>query len=263
MLLKSIKIIDNKINHYPFNLKLFQKELLLDTNNPVTIFVGENGSGKSSLLKLLQGKLNLVEIHLPGEEIKDSIDSKSVEISPSLGKIKGFYFESLTFVNYIEYIQKELSESKKEIQRIDNEYKNKSDYARSMAKSPYSRTISDLNNMYSNDLSQSSHGESYLDFFASRIRDNQLYILDEPETPLSVQNQLTLMAMIMEATNRGCQFVIATHSPILTAIPNALIYEIIDNEFVKTEYENIQSIQLLKQFLNNKEQFLRHFAKED
>ena len=116
--------------------------------------------------------------------------------------------------------------------------------------------------MYSKDLAKSSHGESYLDFFSSRIKDNQIYLLDEPETPLSVQNQLTLMAMILEASERGCQFIIATHSPILAAIPKAIIYEIKNESFVRTDYENIGSISLLKQFLNNKEQFLRHFERE-
>jgi predicted ATPase len=63
----------------------------------------------------------------------------------------------------------------------------------------------------------------------------------------------------MNATKRGCQFIIATHSPIIAAIPNALLYQIADDKFVKTEYDDIESIQLLKQFLNNKEQFLRYF----
>ncbi|MBN2877183.1 MAG: AAA family ATPase [Bacilli bacterium] len=253
MLIEKIHIQPNHPDQYPLNLPLFQKEVVLNVNNAVTVFVGENGSGKSSLLKLLQGKLGLIEIQLPGQEIKNKINAKQVTLSPSLGKLKGFFFESLSFINYIEYIQKEIADSMKEIQRIDEEYKGKSDYVKSLAKSPFARTIGELKGMYSKDLSQSSHGEAYLDFFSSRIRDKQIYLLDEPETPLSVQNQLTLMAMILEATKRGCQFIIATHSPILAAIPDSLIYEIKDNEFVNTEYEEITSISLLKQFLNNKE----------
>jgi len=263
MLLESIKTQPDNPELYPYNLKLFQKEVYLDVNSPVTVFVGENGSGKSSLLKILQGKLRLIEIKLPGQVIIHKINEKGIELRPSLGKLKGFFFESLTFINYIEYIQREIAESKAEIGRIDLEYKDKSDYAKGMAKSPYLRTISELKSLYTRDLSQSSHGESYLDFFASRIRDNQIYLLDEPETPLSVQNQLTLMAMIMEASKRGCQFIIATHSPILAAIPNALIYEIRNDEFVKTEYEEIESINMLKQFLNDKNQFIRHLQNEE
>jgi predicted ATPase len=259
MLIENIKITPPTHQDYPFNLDLFKLEINLDVNAPVTLFLGENGSGKSSLLKLLQSKLKLIEIKIPEFDKVSKYDAKTVSINPSLGKVKGFFFESLTFINYIEYIKKEIMDSKENIKRVDMEYKNKSDYARMMAKSPYSKTIYELENMYSKDLAHSSHGESYLDFFSSRIKDNQIYLLDEPETPLSTQNQLTLTAMIMAATNRGCQFIIATHSPIIAAIPKALIYQISDDKFVKTKYDDIASIQLLKQFLNNKEQFLRYF----
>jgi predicted ATPase len=259
MLVETIKITPPTHQDYPFNLDLFKSEINLDVNAPVTLFLGENGSGKSSLLKLIQSKLNLVEIKIPEFDKASKYDAKTVSIRPSLGKLKGFFFESLTFINYIEYIKKEIMDSKGNIKRVDMEYKNKSDYAKMMAKSPYSKTIYELENMYSKDLAHSSHGESYLDFFSSRIKENQIYLLDEPETPLSTQNQLSLTAMIMAATKRGCQFIIATHSPIIAAIPQALIYEINNDKFVKTEYDEIESIQMLKQFLNNKEQFLRYF----
>ena len=259
MLIETIKITTPTHQDYPFNLDLFKSEINLDVNAPVTLFLGENGSAKSSLLKLIQSKLNLVEIKIPNLDKVSSYDSKTVSFYPRLSKLRGFFFESLTFINYIEYVKKEIADSKENIKRVDMEYKNKSDYAKMMAKSPFSKTIYELENMYSKDLALSSHGESYLDFFSSRIKDNQIYLLDEPETPLSTQNQLTLTAMIMSATKRGCQFIIATHSPIIAAIPNALLYQIADDKFVKTEYDDIESIQLLKQFLNNKEQFLRYF----
>lgn len=259
MLLETIKITPQNNKQYPFNLSLFQNHIYLNVNAPVTLFLGENGSGKSSLLKLLQAKLALFKIQLPDYIKEDKFDDKAVFLTPALGKIRGFYFESLTFINYIDYVKDEINQSKENIERVNIEYKNKSNYAKQMAKSPYSKTISELENMYSKDLTKSSHGEAYLDFFASRIKDNQLYILDEPETPLSVQNQLTLTAMIINAVKRGCQFIIATHSPVISAIPEAIIYEIKNNQFEKTDYDDIESIQLLKQFLNNKDQFLRYF----
>lgn len=262
MLLETIKITPLNNNQYPFNLSLFQNAINLNVKAPVTLFLGENGSGKSSLLKLLQAKLSLFKIQLPEYIKEDKFDDKSVFLTPSLGKIRGFYFESLTFINYIDYIKDEINSSKENIERVNVEYKNKSNYAKQMAKSPYTKTISELENMYSKDLAKSSHGEAYLDFFASRIKDNQLYILDEPETPLSIQNQLTLTAMIINAVKRGCQFIIATHSPVISAIPGALIYEIKNNQFEQTDYNDIESIKLLKQFLNNKEQFLRYFNDE-
>lgn len=258
MLIDKIEIKTPNSTEYPFNLELFKKDVKLNTNAPVTFIVGENGSGKSSLIKLLQAKLNLVEIKLPNQKVSKRIKGNTVKLTPSLGRLKGFYFESLTYIKYIEYIQEEIAYSKSEIERVDREYAGKSDYVKGLAKSPFARTIGELSNMYSRDLSMVSHGESYLEFFSSRIRDNQIYLLDEPETPLSSQNQLAILAMIIEATKKGCQFIISTHSPILTAIPGSIIYEIIDNEFVKTTYEDIESIKLLKHFLNSEEQFLRH-----
>ena len=259
MLLESIIFNPCDLEEYPYNLILFKNKMELDVNSSVSIFVGENGSGKSTLLKLLQAKLSLIEIHLPQFEVIKGLNPLGIDYLPKLGKKKGFFFESQKFINYIDYIQREIADSKAELKRIDIEYTGKSDYAKMMAKTPHRRTIAELQNMYSKDLSRASHGESYLDFFSSRIKDNQIYLLDEPETPLSIQNQLTLTAMIIEASKRGCQFIIATHSPVITAIPGAIIYEIQNNEFKKIEYEEIESIQLLKQFLNNKEQFLRYF----
>lgn len=259
MLLDTIEINPTNQTDYPFNLGLYQKPIKLSLDNPVTIFVGENGCGKSSLLKLIQSQLSLVKIKLPEDNQSLSIDQSLVKLYPRLGKLKGFFFESIKFINYVAYIQREKANAEAEIERVDKTYKHKSSYSKMMAKTPFKRTIYELDNMYTRDFAKSSHGEAYLDFFASRIKDNQIYLLDEPETPLSIQNQLTLMVMIMEATKRGCQFIIATHSPILVAIPNALIYEIENDEFIKTDFDNIKSIQLLKQFLNNKEQFLRHF----
>lgn len=259
MLIDRINIYPDENKNYPFNLELYKSEINLDLKASVVLFLGENGCGKSTLLKIIQSKLNLIRIKLPNTSDDFKIDNNQIKVSPSLSKVKGFFFESIAFINYIEYVQNEISESKENIQRVEKEYKNRSNYAKMMAKSPYSKTIYELENMYSQDLSKSSHGESYLDFFSSRIKDNQLYLLDEPETPLSIQNQLTLTAMIIEATKRGCQFLIATHSPILAAINNAIIYEIKNDVFTKVKYDDIESIKLLKQFLNNKDQFLRYF----
>ncbi|MGD9910424.1 MAG: ATP-binding cassette domain-containing protein [Candidatus Izemoplasmatales bacterium] len=257
--LKRIQITSPNHRNYPYNLPLFEGESRLCFTSDVVIIVGDNGSGKSSLLKLIQDRLHLYEISDPTPHPLIKLDTSTMTLDYYLSKPKGFFFESQKFINYITYINNELEASKEEIKRVDEEYINASDYAKMMAKSPHQKTIYELKNMYSKDLSKSSHGESYLDFFSSRIKENQLYLLDEPETPLSVQNQLTLLSMIMDARKHNNQFIIATHSPILSAIPGAQIFEIKDQTFVETTYEEISSIKLLKQFINHKEQFLKHF----
>ncbi len=256
MLLEKITIEAEKSGRYPYDLSLFKNGVELNLDSPVTVIVGENGTGKSSLLKIIQAKLSLVEIQLPNNE-SYKWKTDNVIAKYGLGKPKGFFFESVKFINYIEYIENEIAYSKSEMSRIDTEYKNKSDYTKSLAKSPFARTIYELENMYDKDLAKSSHGESYLDFFSSRIKANQIYLLDEPETPLSFQNQLTLVSLIMSALKENCQFIIATHSPVIAAVPNARIYEIEKDAFIEKDYEEIESFGLLSQFLNNREQFLR------
>ena len=262
MLIDKIIIERKDIKSYPYNLPLFRKNIDINTASAVTILLGNNGSGKSSLMKVIQSRLKLVEINYPKKEKPIKLISSNIKLMPSLGKLKGFFFESLSFIHYMDYMQKEIREAEEEIERIDQTYKGHSDYAKMMAKSPHAKTIYELKNMYQRDLTQISHGEAYLDFFSSRIKDKQIYLLDEPETPLSVQNQLTLMVMIMDAVKRGCQFIIATHSPILTAFPKANIYEIKDEQLIKTSYDDVESIQTLKQFLNQKEQFIKHLYTE-
>ncbi|MFP4286748.1 MAG: AAA family ATPase [Candidatus Izemoplasmataceae bacterium] len=251
------------IQAYPYQLPLFKQSFTLQLNSPFTIILGDNGSGKSSILKRLQGILKLISIALPHQVKDDILYDKGVKISPSLGRLKGFYFESLKFINYVEYVKKELLDAKKELNRVDLEYKDKSAYAKMMAKGPFNKTIAELNHLYTKDLSTQSHGESYLDFFASRIKDNGIYLLDEPETPLSTSNQLTLLSMIMDASQKGCQFIIATHSPILASLPNAIIYEIKDKSIERKDYDAVESFTLLKEFMNHKDHFLYHLTKKE
>lgn len=258
MLIEEITLTKTNKKTYPLNLKLLNQNIKMDVSAPVTIIWGDNGSGKSSFLKLINTKLKLFEINHPHKVFEPIKHFNTVSIKPNLTKPKGFYFDSLVFINYIDFMKAELKDARDNINRVDNEYMGKTEYSKIMAKSPYKRTIHELTNMYDRDLSKSSHGEAFLDFFSSRIKDKQIYLLDEPETPLSIQNQLTLLAMIIEATKRGCQFIIASHSPIIAAFPNAIIYEINDEHFVKRDFDKIDNIKVLKQFLNQKEQFLKH-----
>ncbi|MBU0996701.1 MAG: hypothetical protein KKE16_01525 [Firmicutes bacterium] len=259
MLITQINIDPNPDNGFPFFLPIFQKPIHVTIHKPVLILVGDNGTGKSSLMKTVQQKLGLYEIEMNDFIKKDKIDVTSVNVSYHLSKPKGFFFESSKFITYLEYINKEKTLAEEELKRVEKEYRNSSDFAQQMASTPFKRTIGELNGMYKHDLSKSSHGESYLDFFTSRLRPGQLYLLDEPETPLSVQNQLTLLALILDGVKQDCQFIIATHSPILSAIPHAQIIEIKNQQLIEIKYEEIESIQLLKQFINHKDQFLKHF----
>ena len=76
-----------------------------------------------------------------------------------------------------------------------------------------------------------------------------LYLMDEPEAALSYVNQLALIYLMQDAVSDGCQFVLATHSPILTACPGAAIYEIDEGRLTPSDYEHLSSVQFLSHFL--------------
>lgn len=264
-LIKKIKKTNTKDNHYPYSIKSFQRLDCLDLDHDMIILVGDNGSGKSTFLEILANKLNLYRI-------SDDLNYNDIEfigLKKEVGgfevnhlvKPKGFFFRSEDFITYIKYLDQTKNEALAEINLINEEYKNKSSFSKGLAKMPHIRTIVDIDNMYQRKLNEQSHGESYLDFFKSRLRPNCLYLLDEAEMPLSVSNQLVLMVMMKDAIDEGCQFIIATHSPVLMSYPKACIYNLNDEGFIKTDYEDIASVKLLKDFLNNKEIYLNQLFK--
>ncbi len=105
-------------------------------------------------------------------------------------------------------------------------------------------------------LHEQSHGESFLALIMNRFGPRGLYILDEPESALSTRRQLALLARMRELVKTGSQFIIATHSPILTAFPNALIYELSASGIQPIAYEETDQFQLTKRFLEDPSTFL-------
>ena len=103
-----------------------------------------------------------------------------------------------------------------------------------------------------------SHGESFMDVFAGRLRPGGLYLLDEPEAPLSPKRQLSLLAVVNYAVRGGAQFVIATHSPILLAYPGARIYSFDHTPVVDVKYADLEHVTVVRDFLMDPERHLRH-----
>ena len=102
-----------------------------------------------------------------------------------------------------------------------------------------------------------SHGESFLQLAQSNFKANGLYLLDEPEAALSPQRQLTLLLEIVNCAKEDSQFIMVTHSPILLGIPGAEILSFDGGQIHPIEYEETDSYQVTKLFIENKEQLLR------
>lgn len=111
-------------------------------------------------------------------------------------------------------------------------------------------------------LHAQSHGESFLALVQNRFSGRGLYILDEPEAALSPSRQLTLMAEIHALVRRDSQFIIATHSPILIAMPGSVIFELSDRGISPVPYRETEHYQLTRSFLENPERMLRYLLDE-
>lgn len=120
-----------------------------------------------------------------------------------------------------------------------------------------------LNNYGGKSLHAQSHGESFLSLMLNRFRGNGLYILDEPEAALSPQRQLTMLVRIRELVQANSQLIIATHSPLLMAYPEADIFVLSEKGAVKTAFEETEHYTIMRHFLENPDKMLRYLFDRD
>ena len=103
-----------------------------------------------------------------------------------------------------------------------------------------------------------SHGQAFLRLFESRMGAQSLWFMDEPEAPLSFQSQLALLGMVDVLAKRGSQFVIATHSPVLLALPGAAIYEFVPGGVHQSRWDDLDLVNDVRAFLTAPDRFFRH-----
>ena len=245
---------------YPMCLPFIEKFSTIKFTHDITILTGTNGSGKTTLLEIMASLLsaNRVSFNLVETDKQKQIESqvKYFTLATSGRAKSNFYFSGEEFIQYIKWVDQEKHEARKALVEIDEEYGNNT-YAKNLAQTPHLRTLDELNQLYANDLAKQSHGQGYLDFFSNRLQEHGLYLLDEPESALTYENQYVLSLEIREALNMGCQFIIATHSPIITAIPEAQIFEITDEGIDETSYDQLDNTRFLKMFLSSPERMFR------
>lgn len=110
---------------------------------------------------------------------------------------------------------------------------------------------------------EQSHGESFLELMTNRLRGDGLYLLDEPEAALSPQRQLAFLVAMDDLVQCESQFVIATHSPIIMAYPKATIYEFSAQGIRKVSYRDTEHFRVTHAFLERPEQTLRQLLEEE
>ncbi len=240
---------------YPFNIVSFDK---INLEYPVVFFTGSNGSGKSTILNAIANLSNSISL---GKEAFKYDYNKAYSLSFSQKLKRGYYFTSEDFYTYLIWAKKDYQVNQEMLSEASARHTNKEGLGYILETNLHKNNSAALNSIVDNYL-KVSHGEGYIDFFKSRLRANTLYLLDEPETPLSFQNQLSLLALIDEYTKLGSQFIICTHSPILLAYPNAKIYYFEDG-VESLEYSDHPIVKDYKYFLDSPDRFMYHLLKSE
>ncbi|MEA3443010.1 MAG: AAA family ATPase [Chloroflexota bacterium] len=214
---------------YPFSLKILQKTQNMVFTGPVTFFVGENGTGKSTLLKAMCRKCGVYiweadllnrrfELNPYEERLFDFIDVEWTD-----GPVYGSFFSSQIFQDFVRFLDG------------------------SAAADP-----GILKYFGGKSLLTQSHGQSLISLFEARYRIKGIYFMDEPETALSPKNQLELLKMLKVFSQRGdAQFIIATQCPILMACPGATIFSFDYIPVKPVRYEETEHFQIYKDFMGH------------
>jgi predicted ATPase len=228
-ILRHIELMREKVpdwSAYPFAIPAVSKLPRLELNPQVTFFVGDNGSGKSTLIEAIAIKA--------GFNPEGGTKNFTTALHPSESKLHaylrlargarreagGFFLRAETMFN------------------VSTEAEGYREYGWE-------------------DLHDKSHGEAFLWVAVNRFRDRGLFILDEPESALSPQRQLALLGRMHQLVNKGSQFIISTHSPILMAYPDATIYSLSRAGIEQVSYRDTEHYAVTKTFLQDPDKMLR------
>lgn len=259
-MIKTLRFKPFDHDQYPFNIPCIKQIDSLDLSSPITIFVGDNGSGKSTLLKAIayyNNSINVSSHNMESSYYKEIKDLASkMKCTYDVKTRNGFFFSGEEFITYINQLKQMKQDLKEDLKRIDEEYKHKSLFAQGQARMAAAGQLYAMNNAYDGELKEKSHGEGFLEFFKQRMHREGIYLLDEPETPLSAVNQYKLVVMITDLVKAGSQVILATHSPIIMALNGAKIYNFTEDAVEEIEYEDIESVVFMKHFLNHKNNYI-------
>jgi len=204
----------------------------------VTFLVGENGSGKSTLVEALaiasgfNAEGGSARTRFSTRASHSGLHAALVVERARLRPMNGFFLRAESFFEFATVAE--------------------------ATSGPLA-----MENVFERSLHEQSHGESFLALALERFGPRGLYILDEPEAALSLTGQLALMRRIHDLVRAHSQFVVATHSPILLGYPDAAIFELGAEGVTPREYEETDQYQLTRDFLENRDRFLRHLLVED
>jgi len=190
---------------------------------------------------------------------------KALRLSWARRTTRGFFLRAEDFFGFAKRLARMRAELIVEMREAAELYKagGRSQTALGLKQGPLQASIAELEKRYGAELDANSHGESFLKLFQSRFVPGGLYLLDEPEAPLSPQSQLSLLVMIGDMISQDAQFIIATHSPLLLAFPDAQIYSFDRIPVQAVAYEELDHVRITRDFLNAPNRYLTQILKKD
>jgi predicted ATPase len=246
---------------FPFTLPLFRGLERLDFRAPVTFLVGENGCGKSTLLEGLAAGAGAI-----------AAGRRDLERDPTLAAARTFarayrfprarhprttlFLRAEDVFGFTERVRGEIEG----LHAIEEELRGafrEGSWGQRLATGAAAKERAALIRRYGAAPDARSHGETFLHLLQQRLVPRGLYFLDEPEAPLSPTRVLALLVLLRDRVTEGCQFVIATHSPILMALPRAEILLLEHDTIAPIDYADVEHVRITRAFLDDPESFLR------
>ncbi|MFQ6100453.1 MAG: AAA family ATPase [Anaerolineae bacterium] len=219
--------------YYPFNLSILRETSELTFRRPVAFFVGENGTGKSTLLDAITRKCGIhiwdkPRRHVAHHNPYETRLADYITVTWTNGRVPGSLFRAETFRDFADFLD--------DVALCDP----------GRLKYHGGRILNTL-----------SHGEAILSYFSGRYHIEGLYLLDEPESALSPSSQVRFLKLLQRLETGGhAQFIMATHSPILLAYPGAQIFSFDSSRIEEMDYEETMHYKLYKQFFTDRSVFL-------
>lgn len=248
---------------FPFDVPSISALDKLQVSSPVTFFVGENGSGKSTLLEGIAAAANAIAVGGSDIETDATLDAarslaEDLRLAWKRRAARGFFLRAEDFFSFAQRMHALRNDFQARAAEYEAELKDKpDDEGLRRARGSMLGQQRAIEERYGENLDARSHGEGFMHLFQSRLVPGGLYLLDEPEAALSPLRQIAFLSLMKSAVEDDCQFIIATHSPILLGYPGAQIMSFDATPIARAEYEDIEHVRLTQAFLGNREAFLR------
>jgi len=219
--------------YYPFNIPILRETPELTFRRPVAFFVGENGTGKSTLLEAITRKCGIhlwdkPRRHLAHDNPYETRLADYITVTWTNGSVPGSLFRAETFRDFADFLD--------DVALCDP---------------------GRLKYHGGHLLNTLSHGEAILTYFSGRYHIRGLYFLDEPESALSPSSQVRFLKLLRRLEAEGhAQFIMATHSPLLLAYPGAQIFSFDSARIEEVDYEDTAHYRLYQQFFADRSVFL-------